>query len=333
MTETLQEKTIILTGGCGFIGHHLVESIINNTNCKLIIIDKLSYSSMGLKRLETIGVLNNPRISLLTYDISNPISEGVIHECKDAQIIIHMAAETHVDKSISEPVSCIKNNIMSTTYLLEFARKLEKLEKFLYFSTDEVYGPAINVDFIESDCHNPTNPYSASKSASEQICLSYLNTYKLPIIICNVMNVYGERQYAEKYIPLCINKLLNNEPIIIHAYSDCIKPGSRHYIHAKQVANAVCFILTNGKIGEKYNITGEKEVDNLELAQKISDIIDKPLEYKLIDFDNDRPGHDVRYALNGSKLEKLGWKPNDNFDDSLKKMVLWTLNNRSWLEL
>lgn len=329
----MRGKTIILTGGCGFIGHYLVEILLKTTDYQIIIIDKLSYSSMGFKRIEAIGALSHPRLSILTYDISVPISEGVVSECKDAQIIIHMAAETHVDKSIADPVYCIQNNVMSTVYLLEFAKKLKKLEKFLYFSTDEVYGPALDKYFRETDCHNPTNPYSASKSASEQICLSYLNTYKLPIMICNVMNVYGERQYAEKYIPLCIKRLLNDEPIIVHSYPNCVKAGSRHYIHAKQVADAVCFILNNGQIGEKYNIKGEKEVDNLELAQKIASIVGKPLKYELVDFHNDRPGHDVRYALDDSKLEKLGWRPDNNFETSLKNMVEWTLRHKSWLNL
>lgn len=322
---------ILVTGGCGFIGHHLVQHLMINTDWEITIIDKLTYASKGFDRIKEMGYLNNSRVKLLTWDLATPLSEGIAKEIGEIDVIAHLAAETHVDNSISNPVLFIHNNIMSTTYLLEYAKTLKTLKTFLYFSTDEVYGPAFNDTlYSESDRHNPKNPYSASKAGAEHICVAYENTYKIPVIIVNAMNVIGERQLNEKFIPLAIGKILRGETIYIH--TDLNKtPGSRFYIHARNVASAVLHILKHGKIGESYNIAGEQEVDNLQLAQMIADITGKQLKYELIDFHSTRPGHDLRYGLNGSKLEALGWTPPKTFKQSLTKTVLWSLENRQWI--
>lgn len=324
---------VIVTGGCGFIGHHLVEYILTETSWDIVVIDKLSYASKGLSRLEDIGALKNDRITVMTWDLCTPISKGMQEMLLDVDVIVHMAAETHVDNSIEEPVDCIKNNVMSTVNMLELARQLPNLKKFLYFSTDEVYGPALgDTMYSEWDRHNPTNPYSASKAAGEGIALSYHNTYKVPVVICNVMNVFGERQYVEKFIPGCIRKVMNDQVVDIHCYPGCEKAGTRFYIHAKHVASAVLFLLENAVIGEKYNITGEQEVDNLELAQMIAFFMGKELKYNMIDFHSSRPGHDLRYGLNGDKLHSMGWKPNSTFCETLKEVVEWTKEHPEWLE-
>ena len=210
-------KTIVVTGGCGFIGHHFIEHLMINTDWNIIILDKLSYASNGFERLRDTGCLNNSRIKVYTNDLINPLPDGLKKEIGDnVNYIVHMAAETHVDNSIKDPGLFIKNNIESTFNMLEYARTLEHLETFFYFSTDEVFGPALNDKlFKEWDRHKPTNPYSASKSAAEQICVSYENTYKIPLMIVNVMNAFGERQHVEKFIPLCIKKVLNNEKVYI----------------------------------------------------------------------------------------------------------------------
>jgi len=330
---------IIVTGGCGFIGHHFVEHVHKNTDWDIIIIDKLSYASNGFERLRDTETINdnskNSRVKVFTSDLILPLSDGLIKEIgTDVDYIVHMAAETHVDNSIKDPKLFIKNNIDSTFNLLEYARNyLPNLKTFFYFSTDEVFGPALgNTLYKEWDRHKPTNPYSASKSAAEQICVAYENTYKTPLMIVNVMNAFGERQHVEKFIPLCIKKIMNNEKIYIHSYPDKKTSGTRFYIHGRNIAEAVLFLIKNGKIGEKYNISGEREVSNLEMAQMIAKIMHKELDYEMVDFHSDRPGHDLRYGLDGTKLFEMGFKLPLNFEESLRKTVEWTLQNLKWLE-
>jgi dTDP-glucose 4,6-dehydratase len=206
---------VVLTGGCGFIGHHFAEYIHKNTDWDIIIFDKLTYASMGLNRLRNNKLFYSDRVKIYTIDLCNDIAEGIKKEIgNDIDYIVHMAAETHVDNSIQEPTKIIQNNVNSTLFLLEWARTLPTLKIFFYFSTDEVFGPALGETlYKEWDRHRPTNPYSASKSAAENICIAYENTYKIPLMIVNVMNAFGERQHVEKFIPLCIKKILNNENV------------------------------------------------------------------------------------------------------------------------
>jgi len=326
-------KNILITGGCGFIGHHFVEHILRVTDWNICIIDKLTYASFGLERLKDINAVNNKRVKIFTNDLTNPITIGLKKEIGPVNYIVHMAADTHVDNSIADPVPFVKNNIDSTLNLLEYARSLTDLEIFFYFSTDEVYGPALGDKlFKENERHNPTNPYSASKSGAEQLCVSYHNTYNIPIMRINVMNAFGERQHVEKFIPKVIKKVLNGEKVEIHSYPDKQKAGTRFYIHARNIAAGVLFLINNGKIGESYNLTGEKEVSNLELAQFIADTLEKPLNFEMVDFHSERPGHDLRYGLDGSKMAEMGWKLPIGFDESLRRTVLWTLERNKWLE-
>lgn len=320
---------LLITGGAGFIGSHLIDHIIAVTSWDIVSIDKLSYASKTWSRIQS---LHNGRLKCITWDLDQPFSDNIKSDIGDINIIIHMAAETHVDRSIDDPVHTIRNNVMSTVYLLEFARTLKNLTKFQYFSTDEVFGPASNgINYKEWDRHNPTNPYSASKSAAESICLAYQNTYKIPLIITNLMNAYGTMQHSEKFIPLVIKKLLKGETITIHTDQNGV-PGSRFYIHTTNIASAILFILNNVEIGSKINITGELEVDNLQLAQKIAIIMGKELKYELAYTSVSRPGHDIRYALDGSKLSDLGWFHQSNLDDLLKEVVKWSLEHNEWLE-
>ena len=331
-------KNILVTGGCGFIGHHFVEHIYRNTDWNIIIIDKLTYASKGFERIKNFLAITHMkdmpnRIKIITWDLINPLSIGLIKEIGNVDIIVHMAAETHVDNSIKNPKLFIENNVMSTYNLLEYSRKLKSLKNFFYFSTDEVFGPALgDTLYKEWDRHKPTNPYSASKSAAEQICISYENTYKIPLMIVNVMNAFGERQHVEKFIPKCVKKILNNELIKIHSYPNKKESGTRFYIHARNIASAVLFLIKNGTLGEKYNISGEREVSNLEMAQMIAKCMNKELKYEMVDFHSSRPGHDLRYGLDGNKLFSMGFKLPCNFEESLQKFVNWTLKNQEWLE-
>jgi len=325
--------TILITGACGFIGSHTVEHIHRKTDWNIIVLDKLSYASKGLDRLRDNGMLDSSRVRIFTVDLCYPISEGLRKEIGAVNYIVHMGAETHVDNSIKDPVFCIQNNVMSTVQILEYARHLPSLEKFFYFSTDEVFGTAPeNVSFSEWDRHRPTNPYSASKSAAENICISYENTYKVPVVIMNVMNAFGERQHVEKFVPKCIKYILEGKTLEIHSDPTCTIPGSRIYIHARNIASAVLFLIKHGKIGEKYNIAGEKEVNNLEMAQTIANIMGKDLKYKLVNFHSERPGHDLRYSLDGTRLREMGWSIPVAFEVSLRNTILWTLEHQGWLE-
>ncbi len=328
-------KKIIVTGGCGFIGHHLVQHLLINTNWKIIIIDKLNYASNGLERLREIGAVNNKRVRIFPIDFSHELSEGVIKEIgNDVNYIVHLGAESHVDNSIKDPKTTFKSNVNGTVEMLEYAKTLKKLEIFFYFSTDEVFGPAPkNFAYKEWDRHRPTNPYSASKSAAEGICLSYLNTFNLPIMIVNNMNVFGERQHEEKFIPMTIKKILLGKKVLIHSDKKKKSPGSRFYIHARNVCASLLFLLKKGKIGEKYHVIGEREVNNFELASLIAKILGKKLNYKMIDFHSTRPGHDLRYALKDTNLKALGWKQPKDFETSLQKTIKWTIKNKKWVNL
>jgi dTDP-glucose 4,6-dehydratase len=327
---------ILITGLAGFIGHHLCQHIIKNTDWEIIGLDKLNYSCKGLQRLKDMKYLNNDRIKIFTWDLINELSEGLIKELGDIDIIVHMAAETHVDNSIKNPTFVMKNNINSTITMLEYARQLKSLKQFIYFSTDEVFG-ALKFDddklYKENDPHKPTNPYSGSKSASEMLCMAYHNTYDVPIMIVNVMNAIGEREHVEKFVPLVMRKILNGETVNIHADLNG-RPGTRFYIHARNIAAAVLFVLKNGNIGEKYNITGEKEVDNLEMAQKIAKYMNMELKYNIVYCGDFRKGHDLRYGLDGNKLFNLGWSLPVSFEDSLRKTIEWTIKeeNLKWLD-
>ena len=326
-------KKVLVTGGCGFIGHHVVEHFLNETDWEIIIIDKLSYASMGLERIRSIPAIDNPRLKVFCSDVTLPMTEGLRKELGDVNIILHMAAETHVDNSISAPREFFHNNVNGTVEMLEYAKTLDNLEMFFYFSTDEVYGSAPDdVAYGEWDRHKPTNPYSASKSAAEQICVAYENTYKIPLMSINVMNAFGARQHVEKYIPKTIKNVLQGNLVHIHSYPNCDRAGSRFYIHARNIAAAVMFLFNKGVVGEKYNVVGEKEVDNLEMAKMIADTIGKPLNYEMVDFHSDRPGHDLRYSLSGEKMESMGWRLPVGFEESLRKTVEWTVDNPEWLE-
>lgn len=331
---------ILITGAAGFIGHHVVEHLLKNTDWQLELVDKLSYSSSGMDRLHDIQAFDEKRCRMFTTDISQPIPVGLEREIGHVDYILHMAAETHVDNSISDPRPFVFSNVMGTFEMLQFARRLKSnLKKFIYFSTDEVFGPApAGVEFKDWDRFNPTNPYSATKAAGEDLCLAWANTYKLPILITHCMNVFGERQHPEKFLPLIVKKLMQDDLITVHA-SASGKPGSRFYIHARNVAAAILFLLKQETlVGDKFNITGEQEVSNLDLVMQVRKVL---FEFAIfcnpkvltVPYDVNRPGHDLRYALDGSKLKSLGWEPPKTFEDSLRKTVEWMISPRNlkWL--
>ena len=330
-------KKIIITGGNGFIGHHIVEHFLRNTDWDIDIIDRMTYASFGYDRLKDVQCYDDKRIRHFAHDFIMPITDCLLKELGDANFIIHLGAETHVDKSIEDAYPFVLSNVVGTLQILEFARKCTKLEKMIYFSTDEIFGPAdvhlVPNGFKEWDAYNSTNPYSASKAGGEELCLAYANTHKVPVLITHTMNVFGERQHPEKFIPMTIRKVRNDEEVIIHADPSKTVPGSRFWIHARNVAQAISFLLEKGKVRDKYNIVGEKEVNNLDMARHIAGTLGKSLRYRMVDFHSSRPGHDLRYGLDGTKLRSMGFEYPRSFEESLSKTILWSCANPKWMEI
>lgn len=316
---------ILITGVSGQVGYHVAKTLLET-----------DHEVIGIFTLDHKGKRNNIE-ELLNYENFLPFEKDLNYEFNSAEkitlssidIILNIASESHVDRSITDPVPFIKNNINLTLNMLELAREI-KPKLFLQFSTDESFGVAPEgTNHHEWSPHIPSNPYSASKAAQEDIAISYWRTYGVPVVITNTMNIFSDIQDWEKYIPLCVKKILLNEEITIHAYPGATKAGSRFYIHADSVGEAIKFLIEkpvglypNVDRPDRYNIVGDKEVDNLTLALTIGAILGKEVKYTLTDAHSERPGHDVRYGLDGTKLALAGWKPTQNFEEKLHQTVL-----------
>lgn len=327
-------KTCMITGMAGFIGHHICEYLLLNTDWNIVGLDRLDCSG-NLNRLVDLECWqqNKKRVKIVHHDLKAPINDIIRKQIGQVDYILHLAAGSHVDRSIENPLAFVMDNTVGTVNLLDYARKSD-IDWMIYFSTDEVFGPAPpDVYYKEWDRYNSGNPYAASKAGAEEFCLAYHNTYQLPVIITHCMNVFGERQHPEKFIPLCIDRILKGRKIYVHADRKKLRPGSRFYIYTKNVAYIIHQLLINNHTvpGEKYNIVGEEEVDNLEIVFKIADIIDKDAKYELIDYHSSRPGHDLRYALDGTKLKEMGLNIQIDLDNSLNNVVKWYLKNQHWL--
>ena len=342
-------KRVLITGGAGFIAHHLIYYLVKNTDWEIVSLDRLDYSG-NLNRLNHImselSYSDKQRLKIVFHDLKSEINPWIKKEIGKIDIILHLAAGSHVDRSIDYPMEFVMDNVVGTVNILDYARFLndkKELERLIYFSTDEVFGPAPNgVDYKENDRYNSTNPYSATKAAGEELAVAYENTYGLPIFITHTMNVFGERQHPEKFIPMCIKKIRDGESVTIHSDNTKTIPGTRHYIHAEDVAEAIYFLLTQkinsetdygGAKCPKFNIVGPEEINNLELAQIIADSQGKDLKYDMVDFHSSRPGHDLRYSLSGDKMKKLGWEPSIKLTKRIKQVVEWSLKNENWIEL
>jgi dTDP-glucose 4,6-dehydratase len=340
-------KRALITGGAGFIAHHLIGYLLKHTDWDIVTLDRLDYSG-NLNRLHDILMYNHTpetrkRVQVVYHDLKaelNPLIKSTIGE---VDYVLHLAAGSHVDRSIEYPMEFVLDNVVATCNILEFARTQKNLERFIYFSTDEVFGPAPNnIKYKENDRYNSTNPYSATKAGGEELAVAYQNTYGLPVYITHTMNVFGERQHPEKYIPMCIKRARDGETITIHSDSTCTIPGSRHYIHAEDVSDAILFLLNyqgtfepdnTGAKCPKFNIVGSEELNNLELAQIIAEAQGKELKYDLIDFHSSRPGHDLRYALDGSKMKEMGWEPTKSVRERIAEVTNWTLENNRWITI
>jgi len=344
-------KTLLITGGAGFIGHHVIDLFLEKTDWNIVSLDRLDYSG-NLNRLDDVvrryPAETRKRVKVVYGDLRAEVTSLQGNFIGDVDYILHMAASSHVDRSIEDPMSFVMDNVVGTVNILNFARKCSNLKRFIYFSTDEVFGPAPGtITYGERDRYNSTNPYSASKAAGEEMCVSFENTYKLPIFITHTMNVFGQRQHPEKFLPMCIRKVRNEETVTIHSDPSKTVPGSRFYIHAADVADAMYFLLhlspeQVAKVHEpdyggakcpKFNVVGKEEINNLELAKYVAGAEGKELKYEMVDFHSSRPGHDLRYGLSGEYMKSLGWEPKYTLRERIKEVVDWSLANPEWIEV
>ena len=334
---------ILVTGGAGFIGGALIRYLLKETNCKIFNLDKISYAS----DLESINQLiynedgrhsNNYELIKADLSISNEVEDAINYVNPD--LIFHLAAESHVDRSIDNPINFINSNLIGTFNLMQSSLKywenlsIKKKEifKVIHVSTDEVFGSIEEGSFDENSKYDPRSPYSASKAASDHIAIAWNHTYTLPTIVTNCSNNYGPWQFPEKFIPLSILNGINKKEINIYGNGTNI----RDWIHVEDHVEALIMIAKKGSVGSRYCIGGDTEKTNIEVVKYICELLDHQIPHNvphenLIKFVEDRPGHDKRYSINAVKLKKeLGWFPKKNFHDGIRNTVLWYLNNSKW---
>ena len=340
----MNEKTLLITGGAGFIGSALIRHLIDNTDYRVVNLDKLTYAG-NLESLEPVS--GNPRYAFERVDICDGAEAARVFREHRPSAIMHLAAESHVDRSIDGPADFIETNVVGTTVLLEAARsywnELEEAQKadfrFHHVSTDEVYGSLGQEGlFTEESPYQPNSPYSASKASSDHMVRAWHETYGLPVLITNCSNNYGPYQFPEKLVPLIILNALAGKPLPIYGKGDQI----RDWLYVDDHARALLRVLEKGQVGETYNIGGHNEKTNLGVVRTLCAILDEKRPQhpgdisryeELITHVTDRPGHDQRYAIDADKIEQeLGWVPEETFETGMMKTVDWYLNNNHWCQ-
>lgn len=324
-------KTILITGAAGFIGRHMVQRVLETTDWNIVALDGLSYAADTFRLVQN-DFFDKSRVKLLWHDLRAPIPDALAEQIGEVDYIAAVASISHVDRSIADPANFFIDNCKIGVHLLEFARVC-KPEAFIQVSTDEVYGPAeVGHNHKEWEEHIPSNPYAASKSAQESAAISYWRTFGLPLIIINTMNNFGQGQHPEKFIPLIVRKLIRGEPIDVHGRFDLDKfvSGSRYWLHASSHADALIFLLKRGSVQSypehnrpsRWNVVGEVEVGNKNMVHTIASILGVSSNIRQCDFHSSRPGHDLRYALDGAKLQDAGWQAETGFLEALRTTVM-----------
>jgi dTDP-glucose 4,6-dehydratase len=342
-------KRILVTGGAGFVGSHFVEhTLTKRPDWKIELICNFSEGGVAerLTKVPRIAQgIEEKKVTVHISDLERPLSKYLVERLRGVDLIANYASNSHVDRSLVEPASFFEGNIRLVLNMLELAREI-KPKVFLQVSTDEVYGPA-HGDHRHKEWETiaPSNPYSASKAAQEAAVFTWWRAYGVPVIITNTMNIVGERQDSEKFVPMTLKKILNDEVVTIHALRRDASwiVGSRYYLHARNQADACLFLLEHfekdfpfytyqqNEKPPRYHVVGDYEVNNLVLAQAIAVSAGRELRYEFMDAHSARPGHDLRYALDGSKIVALGWKPPVPFWESLDRLVKWTIQHPEWL--
>jgi len=325
---------IIITGGAGFIGTHVVKLFVKKyPQYQIYNLDALTYAG-NLENLKDIEHL--PNYQFIKADITDEKHIQQIFDEIQPNAVIHLAAESHVDRSIMNPNQFVLTNVLGTIHLLNAAKKMKDFKVFYHISTDEVYGSLGETGyFTEKTPYDPRSPYSASKASSDHFVRAYFHTYHLPVKISNCSNNYGPYQFPEKLIPLCINNILNEKPLPIYGKGENV----RDWLYVEDHARAIDIIFHHGKIGETYNIGGNSEKKNIEVVQTLCRIMNKKMNKpngyyeKLITFVKDRAAHDLRYAIDFTKLKtELNWQPSVSFEEGIEKTIDWYLNNSEWLK-
>lgn len=337
-------KRVLITGAAGFVASHMVEHVLAKTDWHVIGLDSFRHRGDPV-RIESH--MDPKRYDVHFCDLSAPIGVRLMEKIGPVDFMVNVASDSHVERSIDDPVRFVNNNVNLSLNMLEYARwhmanVPTPLQSFIQISTDEVFGAApLGMEYREWDRLLPSNPYAASKAAQEALTIAYWRTYGVPAVITNTMNIFGQRQDPEKFIPMVIGKIFREEEVTIHGSETSI--GSRFYLHARNQADAILWILKNrdpihyedrpgGTVyPERFNVVGDIEMNNLEVAQMIARIMGRPLHYKLVDFHKARPGHDRRYGLDGTKLAMAGWKAPRTFEESLRSTIEWTLKHPEWL--